>query len=54
MSSIEKWTNEHPDFLENEKLQEEYLNLIKSCTSSVNSCKETAIKKVCDNVYITD
>jgi hypothetical protein len=54
IKGIKKWTDEHPNFLEDEKLQEEYMNLIRGCTSSIEACKEKAIKKVCENVYITD
>ena len=35
-----------------EKLQEEYMRLIKGCTTSIDDCKSKTIKKVCDNVYI--
>jgi hypothetical protein len=54
IKSIQKWTDEHPNFLEDEKLQEEYMNLIRGCTSSIEECKGKAIKKVCENIYITD
>jgi hypothetical protein len=54
IKGIKKWTDEHPNFLEDEKLKEEYMNLIRGCTSSIEACKEKAIKKVCENVYITE
>ena len=38
--------------MESEKLQEEYMLLIKGCTSSINDCRGKAIKKVCDKVFI--
>ena len=52
LKNIEKWTDENPNFMESEKLQEEYMRLIKGCTSSIDECRGKAIKKVCDNVHI--
>jgi len=54
IKSIKKWTDEHPNFLDDEKLQEEYMNLIRGCTTSIEACKEKAIKKICENVYVTE
>jgi hypothetical protein len=53
MKNIKQWTDEHPNYMECEKLQEEYINLIRSCTSSIDTCKDKVIKKLCDNVYFT-
>ena len=52
LKNIEKWTNANPNFMESEKLKEEYVKLIKGCTTSIDDCKVKAIKKVCDKVYI--
>ena len=38
--------------MESEKLQEEYMKLIKGCTSSIDNCKVKAIKNVCEKVYL--
>jgi len=54
MKSIDKWTTEHPNYMESEQLQEEYLNLIRSCTSSMDDCKEKVIKTICGNVHIPE
>ena len=54
MKNIKQWTDEHPDYMDDEKLQDEYINLVRKCTSSVEECKNKVIKKVCDNVYLTD
>ena len=54
MKNIKQWTENHPDYMEDEKLQVEYIDLIRKCTSSVEGCKEKVIKKVCDNVYLTE
>ena len=52
MKNIDKWTDEHPKFQENEQEQEEYIGLVRSCTGSMDQCKDKIIKKVCDNVYV--
>ena len=52
LKNIQKWTDENPNFMESEKLQEEYMLLIKGCTSSIDECRGKAIKKVCDKVFI--
>ena len=52
LKNIKKWTDINPNFMESEKLQEEYMLLIKGCTSSIDECKVKAIKKVCDKVYL--
>ena len=52
IKNIKQWMDKHPNFLENEKLQEEYIKLVKNSTSSINECKGRAIKNVCDKVYI--
>jgi len=53
LKNIQQWTDTHPNYMDNELLQEEYLSLIKGCTSSTEECKDKVIRKVCDNVYIT-
>ena len=52
MKNIVKWTEANPHYMDNEELQEKYLELVKSCTGSIDGCKDKVIKKVCDNVYI--
>ena len=52
MKNIKVWMDKHPKFMENEKLQEEYIKLVKNSTSSIKDCKEKAIKKVCEKVYL--
>jgi hypothetical protein len=54
MKNIKQWTDEHPNYMENDKLQEEYINLVRSCTTSIDASKDKVIKKVCDNVYLTE
>jgi len=52
MKNIKIWMDDNPTFMENEKLQEEYIKLVKNSTSSINDCKDKAIKNVCEKVYL--
>ena len=52
LKNIKQWTDANPNFMESEKLQEEYIKLIKGCTSSIDECRGKTIKKVCDKVYL--
>ena len=54
MKNIKQWTDKHPNYMESEKLQEEYINLIRGCTSSIDGCSNKVIKKLCDKVYLTE
>lgn len=54
MKNITKWTAEHPEYMEDEVLQQEYIDLIRNCTSDVDECRDKVLKRVCDNVYIND
>ena len=48
--NLDKWIKEHPNWEKNSKEQEEYMQLVKSCTEE---CKdEKVIKKLCNSVYI--
>jgi hypothetical protein len=53
IKNINQWTDEHPDYMENDKLQEEYIDLMRGCTSSIDACKDKVIRKVCDKVYVS-
>ena len=54
--SLDKWTEEHPDWMENPALQQEYMKLVKNCTDDLqeNKREEKVIKKVCNKVYLGD
>lgn len=53
VQTIQQWTDKNPNYMKHEKLQEEYVNIVRSCTSSMDKCKDKIIRKVCDNVYLT-
>lgn len=47
MKKINDWVIENPNYMSDDKLQEEYMNLIKECTGSLDECKNKIIKKLC-------
>ena len=52
MQNINVWLEEHPNYMNNSKEQEEFANLISECGKSIDDGREKIIKKICDNVYI--
>lgn len=54
MKNITKWTEEHPNYMEDETLQLEYIDLIRKCTSNIDECRNKVLKRVCDNIYINE
>jgi hypothetical protein len=54
--NLNKWTEEHPTWMENPELQQEYMKLIKNCTDDLqeNKREEKVIKKLCNKVYLGD
>ena len=54
MKNIKQWTEEHPDYDSDENLSREYINLVRKCTSSIETCQDKVIKNVCDKVYLID
>ena len=52
INNIEKWCDENPKFMESERLQDEYMKIVKGCTSSIDDCSNKVIKNVCDKTYI--
>jgi hypothetical protein len=54
--NLEKWTKEHPKWMESTELQKEYTALVKNCTDDLRENKrgEKAIKKICNKVYLGD
>jgi len=54
--NLTKWTEEHPNWMENLELQEEYMKLVKNCTDDLqeNKREDKVIKKVCNKTYLGD
>ena len=50
--SLDKWTEAHPDYLNNEKEREEYIQLINSATDDLDLKENKTIKKICNNIHL--
>ena len=54
MKNIKQWTEEHPDYETDDSLQTAYIDLVRKCTSSIESCREKVIKNICGKVYLLE
>ena len=54
--NLDKWTKEHPNWLNNSEQQEEYMQLVKNCTDDLqeNKREDKVIRKVCNQTYLGD
>ena len=54
--NLKKWTDEHPNWEKDPKLQKEYMKLVKNATDNLkeNKREEKVIKKLCNNSYLND
>ena len=54
--NLKKWTDEHPNWEKDVKLQKEYMKLVKNATDNLkeNKREEKVIKKLCNNSYLND
>ena len=48
------WTDAHPDYLDNEELTSEYMQLINRCTSSIEACRDKVVKYVCIDNFVKE
>ena len=52
LKNIQLWIDKHPNYMNNEKQQEEFAKLISECGKTLNEGKENIIKHVCNEVFI--
>jgi len=54
--NLVKWTKENPNWEKNQKLQEEYMKLVKNCTDDIEQHKRSdkIVKKLCNKISIND
>jgi len=54
--NLDKWTEEHPNWINDPVLQEEYMQLVKNCTDDLtdNINESKVIKKLCNTVYLEE
>jgi hypothetical protein len=52
LKNLNVWLQEHPNYMNNLREQEEFAKLMSECGKSVDDGREKIIKKLCYNVYI--
>ena len=50
--NIQLWLDEHPNYMNNSREQEEFAEIIRECGKSIDDSREKVIKNLCDNVYL--
>ena len=50
--NIQIWLDEHPNYMNNSKQQEEFAEILRECGKSIDDSREKVIKKICNNVYL--
>ncbi len=52
LKNVKKWMDEHPNYMNNSKQQEEFLKIINESSKSENENREKIIKNICNKVYL--
>ena len=52
LQNIQKWLDEHPHYMNNEKEQNEFTELLRECSKSIDDNQEKIIKGLCNELYI--
>ena len=52
--SLNKWTEEHPNYMNVSHLQDEYTKLVQGISDTLDQNEGKVLKKVCDNVYLSE
>ena len=52
LQNVDKWTNVNPNYVGNDRLCKEYLNLLRGCMGSIDKYREKVLRKICNNVYL--
>ena len=52
--SLNKWTREHPNYMNVSHLQDEYTKLVQGISDTLDQNEGKVLKKVCNNVYLSD
>ena len=52
--AMQKWVEEHPDYMNDDNLKHEYMILVNKCSASLNDHEKKVMKNLCENTYITE
>jgi hypothetical protein len=52
LKNVQVWLDEHPNYMNCSKQQEEFAELLRECGKSIEDNKEKIIKNICNEVYV--
>ena len=52
--AMQKWVEEHPDYMNDDNLKHEYIILVNKCSASLNDHEKKVMKNLCETTYITE
>ncbi len=52
--AMQKWVEEHPDYMNDDNLKHEYIILVNKCSASLNEHEKKVMKNLCENTYLAD
>ena len=52
LKNVQIWLDNHPNYMNSSKQQDEFAELLKECGKSIEDNKEKIIKNICNEVYI--
>ena len=52
--NIKNWVDEHPNYMTNEREQDEFLKIVKETSNSIEENREKVIKNICEGLHIED
>ena len=50
--NIKNWVDQHPNYMTNEKEQDEFLKIVKETSNSIEENREKVIKNICEGLHI--
>ena len=54
LQRTEMWTDANPDFMTEDKLQDEFVKLIGNCTTSFEGREDKIIRNICQHIYLNE
>jgi hypothetical protein len=52
--AMQKWIQEHPNYMNDDNLKHEYMILVNKCSASLNDHEKKVMKNLCENTYLAD
>ena len=52
--NIKNWVDQHPNYMTNEKEQDEFLKIVKETSNSIEENREKVIKNLCEGLHIQE